>query len=951
MRELLATQIQPNDLYNRVTNHKHFKNRLSGDEMMTMHTLMTDGFSKLNITLIYKIVKFFDFIRPRTQTWGAVPLTNEIEIGDDVERIRFARQHLSQRIDCDMHDLEFQTFFDDVEQLCMRVDNHLRKSKDLGFQKDIENFKTYPIEACQEIEYIAALKGQDYVKDQIIYKRCKRSGKRSRSTSRAISGDTTAANKKAKQQHSETPANIPARIAPFTPGPYGCAPDISFLITSEENKHLSAFLNAFVISLPLAKMQQNDAKRHNEISEIIGGVLKIPERTYVGSIAEGLNVPGSDSDSIFFANYSRYSDRLDFLPLPEGEHPGYSKLLVLDLNRELLEYTHLKDGKRYLKNNVKESIIYPAAKMLCSNGLSIHGPAYTAVLNESHLKNIDPNDQICTDLDLVFCFKRNEWPSQASEWKTRRRVSNWPTRELVDQIIHAGYCLAAVGSKESNESEMQWRVSFNKAEQLIIESLNETQMHCILLLKLLKKESCLSDIAGKNITSYSMKTVMFWCLEEKSNNYWQSSNLLCCFCFCVSKLKSFVEKGFLPNYFIRERNQFAAKEFTSDIQTSTKQYLENFLEDPKAGISLLLPSYRKYANTQIYTLNIWGQNTVIMKWLNTQISMARTYHSKFWPTVLAFDDINNIHYVINRCHEVLDKLKTVRFIQPFIKKLQNYMGVLQYILVKEEKKTGKDKCNSDTRKKYLKYMRLSAPGDLTHSTLRIATCYLDDDVKKDCFTIIRKVTELDEHFFMQTHEERLRQTLYDDIEAFRHKQHSVHDITLYNRIISDTDRIHQDPYRVIDEFEKLKEKGHVLIGYEALNLAWKRCYFDVTFMLVELPVLPKPAAQELCIDHSQSYVSFHPFLYGLLLEFLWHEKYGSGNDKKDLVIEKMKNCVSKLPAEQQSRGLNFITYCYVLQTDYRSAAIYLIRSFKLNPVRQNVAYLHIKNISKLFRYR
>lgn len=100
---------------------------------------------------------------------------------------------------------------------------------------------------------------------------------------------------------------------------------------------------------------------------------------------------------------------------------------------------------------------------------------------------------------------------------------------------------------------------------------------------------------------------MFWCLEEKSRKYLQSSNLLYCILFCVSKLKSFVDKAFLQNYFIRERNQIVASDFTPDIQTKTRQYLETVLEDSNAAISFLLPLNRKYANTQICTLQNWSQ--------------------------------------------------------------------------------------------------------------------------------------------------------------------------------------------------------------------------------------------------------------------------------------------------------------------------------------------------------
>ncbi|CAC5355433.1 unnamed protein product [Mytilus coruscus] len=167
--------------------------------------------------------------------------------------------------------------------------------------------------------------------------------------------------------------------------------------------------------------------------------------------------------------------------------------------------------------------------------------------------------------------------------------------------------------------------------------------------------------------------------------------------------------------------------------------------------------------------------------------------------------------------------------------------------------------------------------------------------------------------------------------------------------IINKDLIDQDPYKTIEEFEQLKEEGHVVGGYNTFILVWERCWFDVTFMPAEPTVLPKPAALELCIDNSQKKISFHPFLYGLLLEFLWHVKNDSKNREKEKVLEKMKNCVSRISGAEQSRGLNFITYCCSIQTDHCSASRYLIQSFKLNPVKQNVAYLYMQYIINLLR--
>lgn len=161
MQELIATKTEAADLYNIVINHTNFQKRLSGDEIITIETLMTDRFLKLNMTLIYKIIKFFNFLPLPKDNSIKNPLVNDTEIGDDVERIRFARYYLAHKTDCDMDDSEFETFFTEVEKLGKRVDIHLRKPTYSGFHKDIKYFKTNKIDDCQEFDYIEAIQEEE----------------------------------------------------------------------------------------------------------------------------------------------------------------------------------------------------------------------------------------------------------------------------------------------------------------------------------------------------------------------------------------------------------------------------------------------------------------------------------------------------------------------------------------------------------------------------------------------------------------------------------------------------------------------------------------------------------------------------------------------------------------------------------------------------------------------
>lgn len=738
---------------------------------------------------------------------------------------------------------------------------------------------------------------------------------------------------------------------------------------SDESKHLTDYLNVCGRSLAVVKLEQDSVEILNKVWELLNPLCNHPQHALSGSFAEGLSIEGSDRDCTMFAPNIKTIEKCEreydlnypgilVKRIPDNRYPGYSKLRIVCLGgnsiKMIYQYIAEKNNEIFLKNNLKEIIFESETPFHFPMDFSNHGPAFTCNMSYDRVElfhqkagtgtQVYNADKGSSESDIVFCIKSKIWPDEALEWKTRRRSANWPPKKLFDSIINAGYLLAAVGSKDSEESEDQWRVSFNKAEQLIIGSLNETQIHCIFLLKFLKKDY-LSKIAGNNITSYTLKNVMFWCLEEKPDEFWQYSNLVGCFCFCVAKLKSFVQTGCLPNYFISKRNQFVSSELSHDMQIKTTQFLQSFLEDPKAGISLILTSYT--FDEIIPTSKI--DEVFIENWLETRVTKANQFHSLRVFTLASLYDGYNIKHILLKCKLALEKLSSGKYTQSLIKNLQNYIGVLQYILFKEKKETGGHRKDSDTRETYSKYLNLSALGDLTHTKLRIATCYLDDGVKEDCLQTIRDVTNSDDNFCMQVFSERLKQTLQRDIAAFRKRDHTTLEIDQYKSIIYDIDFVYNDPYRTIDEFERMKKWAPVLIGYDSFILAWKRCYFNVTFMLAELPILPKPAALELCIDLSQKRVEFHPLIYGLLLEFLWHEKHSSTNRKKSLILDKMTNCVSMMPYDQMSKALNFITYCYSLHNDHCSASRYLIRSFKLNPIRQNVAYMYIQYVIKLLR--
>ncbi|XP_060069519.1 uncharacterized protein LOC132549595 [Ylistrum balloti] len=165
--------------------------------------------------------------------------------------------------------------------------------------------------------------------------------------------------------------------------------------------------------------------------------------------------------------------------------------------------------------------------------------------------------------DNVYSFPCNSWPKEAREWITRPRLHGWPCQTLIDKIVQNGCYLVPVGDKCSEDTFLQWRLSFVTAEKSLVHSFNHVQKKVYALLKYFLKQ--IKDNLKENIRdddilcSYFMKIILFHAIENSSEMIWQDKNLFGCFWFCFNILIAWVKAGFCPNYFILTNNLFQRK--------------------------------------------------------------------------------------------------------------------------------------------------------------------------------------------------------------------------------------------------------------------------------------------------------------------------------------------------------------------------------------------------------
>ena len=162
-----------------------------------------------------------------------------------------------------------------------------------------------------------------------------------------------------------------------------------------------------------------------------------------------------------------------------------------------------------------------------------HGPA----LNVSKKNTIS--------VDRVLCLRCLAWPTQAADWSTRHRNYEWPDSATVDRVVSNGcdsVCVAHPKCRQHEwESKYQWRLSFSRAEIVLINSWMPLQQIVYHLLRAFLKTEQLTESdenAGSGtLSNYHIKTLMLWACELKPRSWWTdnfSFTALCADCCILS---------------------------------------------------------------------------------------------------------------------------------------------------------------------------------------------------------------------------------------------------------------------------------------------------------------------------------------------------------------------------------------------------------------------------------
>ncbi|XP_071133340.1 uncharacterized protein [Mytilus edulis] len=277
---------------------------------------------------------------------------------------------------------------------------------------------------------------------------------------------------------------------------------------------------------------------------------------YSGSKADGLDLKGSDTDIMcvfhcvnVFENPLYKLGTFSCHTSTEYTKRGFVRLKPNFLVALLAPfYCKQRDGQVFLSSELVKTMAIPLIRRYLD--VFIHGPCITTA-DEAN--------------DIAVCLRSKSWIAQAQPWVFRNRL--WPSYELVSQIVDYGVLFVPIGSKGSQNEDIEWRVSFSVAEKHLVYSFTHVQLLSYALLKILLKEVIdLSAICKGLLCSYFIKTLIFWILEEEMSSLKQQ-NCISYFNRLIFRLRYYVKVNFLPHYFISEYNLFENRFCSKQQQT------------------------------------------------------------------------------------------------------------------------------------------------------------------------------------------------------------------------------------------------------------------------------------------------------------------------------------------------------------------------------------------------
>ncbi|XP_052274790.1 uncharacterized protein LOC127874474 [Dreissena polymorpha] len=309
-----------------------------------------------------------------------------------------------------------------------------------------------------------------------------------------------------------------------------------------------------------------------------------------GSKAEGLTCwLESDHDLLFMPkgvlcveagiDLHTIPDEIEVYMMDTRAYPGHCRMLL-----ERCDHTHLHFDNKVLCDDGNGNTLLSSGLLLdvlSKRKFNIGAPLERAGPSLPRLIGQEIN------IDLVFAV-HCQCPGILQRWAQRSR--HWPPPDVVQKVVSLGSVVTPIGFRGSEFKYFEWRICFNMGETELVNNLTETQAKVYVLLKMIVKE--VLKPKKKEITSFVLKSLIFWQAERNATAMFKDRNLIQWLHDALGTLRTVISSTQLPYYMIPERNLMAACGLQEEQQRKWVADIADMMEEGPRVI-LRLPKIRR----------------------------------------------------------------------------------------------------------------------------------------------------------------------------------------------------------------------------------------------------------------------------------------------------------------------------------------------------------------------
>ena len=158
--------------------------------------------------------------------------------------------------------------------------------------------------------------------------------------------------------------------------------------------------------------------------------------------------------------------------------------------------------------------------------------------------------------DLLFTFPCLFWPHAISDWPFRKRHHAWPTLETINAIFELGFNVVAVSHPDCKDDVFQWRVSFSRAEVILLNTWTPKQQMIYHMLRFFTKNELNKNLSESEciVKMYYLKTLMLWACEKQSGGWWKEKHYMEICLQILKALHKCLRTKQCSNYFVNNCN-------------------------------------------------------------------------------------------------------------------------------------------------------------------------------------------------------------------------------------------------------------------------------------------------------------------------------------------------------------------------------------------------------------